>query len=115
MDTSCYIAELIFRIDNKKNPPLSRFEKQTRLLTAENEREAYLQALITATKELDKHSDTAQYQWEFAGIGTLHLTEQPEAVVESQAALDQPVNAQEFMHFLRERNASLQSKLAMSA
>lgn len=115
MKANNYIAELIFRIDNKSNPPLSRFEKQIRLLQADNEREAYLQVLIAATKELDRHDDTSQYQWEFAGIGILHLTDQPEAVVESDSVFEHPFNPLEYMHFLRERNASLQSKLALSA
>lgn len=115
MKATNYIAELIFRIDNKSNPPLSRFEKQIRLLQAENERDAYLQVLIAATKELDRHSDTSQYQWEFAGIGILHPADQPEAVIEVDPAFEHPQNPAEFMRFLRERNASLQSKLALSA
>ena len=115
MKVSNYIAELIFRIDNKQNPPLSRFEKQIKLLAASNEKEAYQLALIAATKELDDHSDNDLYQWEFAGLGVLHPTEHPDAVVEGNSIIDNPVNEQEFLQFLRIRNASLQSKLAISA
>jgi len=115
MNVSCYIAELIFRIDNQKNPPLIRFEKQIRLLEAGSEKEAYQLALIAASKELDKHQDRFPYQWEFAGIELLHLTDHPEAVKEGCLPIAHPTNVQEYMYHLRQRNASLQSKLALSA
>ncbi len=114
METNWFLAELIFHVHESRK---DHFHKQLRLLSASSEKEAYLQALITASGELDKHNTPTnkEEQWEFAGIGILQAIENPEDMQESYLTIEEPLNAREFLHSLRIRNASLQNKLALTA
>jgi hypothetical protein len=116
MTTGWFLTELIFRVHDENTPSLNKFDKQMRLLQASSKREAYQNALVMASHELDIRNTPAQgLQWEFAGIGMLHTIESPAEDIELQSTVEVQDNAKEYMLFLRAKNESLQMQIALSA
>lgn len=115
-----FLTELIYRIHDSNSPTVHQFDKQMRLIEAESAREAYQSALVMASHELDKRNnpDNKELTWEFAGIGILQTIDKPEASVDNMElhyTIDTPGAAQEYMHSLRTRHASLQMQIALTA
>lgn len=89
-------------------------------MKADSSREAYQNALVMASRELDKHNhENEVIQWEFAGIGFLQTIENPEDQsvdnIELHYTIETPGAAREYMLSLRTKNALLQTQIAMTA
>ena len=120
MKQNWFMAELIYRIHDQNCPSVHQFDKQMRQIKADSPREAYQAALVMASHELDKRnmpSDCTSL-WEFAGIGILQTIDKPEESVDNMVlhyTIDTAGAAQEYMHSLRTRHASLQLQIALTA
>jgi hypothetical protein len=119
MKQGWFLTELVYRIHNLNSPTVHQFDKQMRLIKAVSAREAYQNALVMASHELDRRNNSREgLQWEFAGIGILQTIEKPEESVDNMElhyTLDTARAAREHMMSLRERQASLQMEIAQSA
>ena len=120
MTSGWFLTELIFRVHDSETPNVIQFDKRMRLMKADSSREAYQNALVMASRELDKNNlGESGILWEFAGIGLLQTIDRPEDQsidnIELHYTIETPGEAKEYMLSLRAKNERMQMQIAMIA
>ncbi len=116
MFNTWYIVELVFRIHNKQQTRIIRFDKQLRLIEAHTDR-AYQKAIVLASEQIQLlNAPTLKYlEWEYIGMGAFHEIDTFEDGMEIHYSIEETENPIEYIKNLKYYNADLQEKISVPA
>lgn len=115
MKGKIFRIDLIFRIHDNGLPNINKFDRKPIVIHAPNKREAYQNALVAASTQLEVLNDgEKQTIWEFIGLENFKTIEQKETEVDIIYTIENMEDAYEYIHNLRLKNSSLQKEIAQT-
>lgn len=114
MTGNLFRIDLVFRIHDGRRPQLNKFDKKPLFIKAKSDREAYQQALVSASRELDglNQSLDGKVKWEFIGFDTFESLAFRQEEEDVTYVIENPEDAIDYMRQLRLKNNWIQTKIA---
>lgn len=107
--------DLIFRIHDDGLPNINKFDRKPIIIHAPNKREAYQNALVAASTQLELLNDVEhQTIWEFIGLENFKTIEQKEIARDFIYTIENNEDASDYIRSLRFKNSNLQQEIAQT-
>jgi hypothetical protein len=108
-----YIVKIIFRIICGEGQHAVQFDKQLRLISAQNEKEAFEKAKITGAREEDSflNSELKRVKWAFVGITELKEIKEFGDGLELYSVIEEADDAERTVQTIRQKEIDIETSL----
>ena len=115
MKGKIFRIDLIFRIHDNGLPNINKFDRKPIIIHAPSKREAYQNALVAASSQLELLNDKQhQMIWEFIGLENFKTIEQKEIERDFVYTIENSEDASDYIRSIRFQNSNLQQEIAQT-